>query len=92
MIIHFELKNDDLVTKLTKQIIKNDISKKLLLPFELTILTALNKIELSKNLSFKEYIRILQEVKNKIILENKSDDLVINSLMDNYKKWIDSKI
>ncbi len=92
VIIHFELKNDDLVTKLTKQIIKNDISKKLLLPFELTILTALNKIELSKNLSFKEYIRILQEVKNKIILENKSDDLVINSLMDNYKKWIDSKI
>jgi hypothetical protein len=92
VIIHFELKNDDLVTKLTKQIIKNDISKKLLLPFELTILTALNKIELSKNLSFKEYIRILQEVKNKIILENKSDDLVINSLMDNYKQWIDSKI
>jgi hypothetical protein len=91
-IVHFELKNYSLVSSLSKQIIKYNGLNKILLPIEEKLLKSLIKITNSSHLTTKEELSIFQSLSNEIIIEKSSKKLTINSLIDNYDKWITSKL
>ena len=92
VITHYELKNDTLVSSLSKQILKKNKSKNILSPFEEKILQLLFKITNAKHLTPKEEIHLIQGLANELNNAKQSNQLSVNLLNDNYEKWIMAKI
>lgn len=92
VILHFELKNYSLVFSLAKQVLKENQSQKKLIQIEEKILNALIRISDTKYLSLKEELLIFQTLVIELNETKKSNNVTENSLIDNYDKWIMSKI
>lgn len=92
VILHFELKNMSLVFSLAKQVLKDNQDQKILIPIEEKLLNTLIKISSIKHLSLKEELIVLQELATELNETKKSNNVSENSLIDNYDKWIMSKI
>jgi len=91
-IVHFELKNHSLVASIVKQVQKVNTTMRLLIPIEEKILQALLKISTAKNLTPKQEVLLFQTISEEISDINKIKKTTTNSLVDNYDKWITSKL
>ena len=88
IILHYELKNYTLVRSLAKQLLKKDLTFENLVPIELNILYTLIKISDSEYVTLKEEAAIFKNLANEINTDNKKQ---LNSLIENYNKWILAK-
>ncbi|MBI3518453.1 MAG: hypothetical protein HY062_03735, partial [Bacteroidetes bacterium] len=91
-IVHFELKNYSLVLSLSRQILKHNASHNILIPLEEKILKTFTKITGAKQMGVKEELALFQEIAQEISESNAVKKVSANSLIDNYDKWIMSKI
>jgi hypothetical protein len=91
-IVHFELKNYSLVASLAKQVLKNNLSIKVLIPIEEKILHTLIKITNVKQLTLKQELLLFQTISQEIAEFSKTKKNTPNSLVENYDKWITAKL
>lgn len=92
VITHYELKNYSLVTSLSKQILKKNLSKSILTLFEEHILKVLYKITNSKHLSPKEETLLIQALVEELNKNKQLNQLSVNILLENYEKWLIAKV
>jgi hypothetical protein len=91
IILHFELKNFTLVSSLSKQLLKKNVSKNILNIKEGNILKALIKIVLAKNFSLRDELNLFDSLIDKEVQKN-TTTLNINLLNENYEKWLLAKV
>lgn len=91
IILHFELKNFTLVSSLSKQLLKKNVSKNILNIKEGNILKALIKIVLAKNFSLRDELNLFDSLIDKEVQKN-TNTLNINLLNENYEKWLLAKV
>lgn len=91
-VLHYELKNYSLVLSLAKQVLKKNLQKNILAPIESKILTTLVKIISSKHINSKVESSLFQGLADHIINTKKDKELYTNILIENYEKWIQSKV
>ena len=91
-ILHYELKNYSLVLSFSKQVLKENQNKKILIPIEEKLLNGLMKISNVKHLTLKEETSVFQALSNEIHETKRSQKDTVNGLIDNYDKWIMAKI
>lgn len=92
VITHYELKNYSLVTSLSKQILKKNLSKSILTLFEEHILKVLYKVTNSKHLSPKEETLLIQALVEELNKNKQLNQLSVNILHENYEKWLIAKV
>lgn len=92
VILHFELKNMSLVSSMAKQILRENTIRNILIPLEIKILNSLIKISNSLHISPKEVNSIFEKIELFIVDIKIENNNSINSLIENYEKWIVSKI
>lgn len=92
VITHYELKNYSLVTSLSKQILKKNLSKSILTLFEEHILKVLYKVTNSKHLSPKEETLLIQALVEELNKNKQLNQLSVNILHENYEKWLVAKV
>lgn len=92
VITHYELKNYSLVTSLSKQILKKNLSKSILTLFEEHILKVLYKVTNSKHLSPKEETLLIQALVEELNKNKQLNQLSVNILLENYEKWLIAKV
>jgi hypothetical protein len=92
VITHYELKNNSLVTSLSKQVLKKNQSKNILTSFEERILNVLYKITNIKHLTSKEEASMIHALANELSNSKQSNQLSVNLLNENYEKWVIAKI
>lgn len=92
VITHYELKNFSLVVSLSKQVLKKSNTKSILSLLEEKILKALYKIAIAKHLTMKEELTIFQDIEKEIGLSKNDNKNSVNTLEENYKKWIVAKL
>ena len=90
-IVHFELKNYSLVISLIKQILKENGSKDILIPFEIELLKALQKIALTNHITVREETLIFQQLIDRINDLKRPGKEGQNGLINNYEKWLKAK-
>lgn len=92
VIIHYELKNHNLVTMFGKQVLKNNSKSKILIPMEEDLISGLAKISNSALITSKDEVKILQQIENSILELKSTSSTSNNILIDNYYKWIKAKL
>jgi hypothetical protein len=92
VILHFELKNMSLVSSMAKQILRENTFRNILIPLEIKILNSLIKISNSLLISPKEVNSIFEKIELFIVDTKTETNNSINSMIENYEKWIVSKI
>jgi hypothetical protein len=92
VILHYELKNMSLVSTMARQILRENSFRNILIPLEIKILNSLIKISSSLLISPKELNSIFEQIQS-FILDIKTDRKnSVNSMIENYEKWVISKI
>lgn len=92
VILHFELKNYSLVFSLAKQVLKDNQDQKKLIPFEERLMNTLIKITNATHITIKDELILLQKLVIEFNETKKSGNVSENNLIDNYEKWMMSKI
>ncbi|MGZ3862979.1 MAG: hypothetical protein ACXVPN_05270 [Bacteroidia bacterium] len=90
--VHFELKNYELVRSISKQLLKRNSNHKVLIEPEEMLLETLLKIVSLKYINPTEEIVLFRELEIKFKKSIYFRKRATNSLIDNYYKWIVSKI
>ncbi|MGZ3865360.1 MAG: hypothetical protein ACXVC6_00435 [Bacteroidia bacterium] len=90
--VHFELKNYDLVKSISKQLLKKNAHERILIQPEEMLLASLLKIVALKHINPTEETEIFRELETNFKKSPYFRRRATNSLVDNYYKWIVSKI
>jgi hypothetical protein len=77
---------------MAKQILRENTFRNILIPLEIKILNSLIKISNSSLISPKEVNSIFEKIELFIVDIKTESNNSINSLIENYEKWIVSKI
>jgi hypothetical protein len=91
-IIHFELKNYNLVTPIAKQILKTNTSRKILTDIEIKTLNVLIKIGNIKHITVKQELALIKTLADDIEQAKLEKTELNNGLLQNYDKWITAKL
>lgn len=92
LIVHYQLQNFTLVTSLAKQIIKKSAISDVLISLEVKLIEMIQKIVSSKHITMKEEMAFFNQMMDEIDNYKKTNISSSKGLVDNYEKWIKSKI
>ncbi len=92
VIVHYELKNNMLVLSLSKQLLKKNAIQKILIESEEKLLKAFSKIAGDKYLTLKDELAVFKNLSEDFNYEKSKLNFSINSLLDNYNKWLTAKL
>ena len=92
VIVHYELKNNLLALSLSKQVLKKNSIQNILIESEEKLLKAFSKIAGAKHLTLKEELTIFKNLSDDFNDEKSKQKFSVNSLIDNYDKWVTAKV
>ena len=92
VITHYELRNESLVINLGKQVLKKNKLQAILNPIEEKLIETLIKICQKKHITVKDEYAMLNTVKEMILEKKSSKKNSMDSLLENYMKWLSAKM
>jgi hypothetical protein len=92
VIVHYELKNNQLALSLSKQVLKKNVIQKILIESEEKLLKVFTIIAGEKKLTHKDELNVFKNLSDNFNYEKSKRKFSANSLIDNYDKWVTAKV